>query len=234
MFHPSTNRYNGCNHPPCTGNLHRKPAEAEAEASRSGTAQLRGIGVTAGNAIEAVGLVKHYGEKAALDGVSFEVPRGTVCALLGPNGAGKTTAVRILTTLPEGRRRLGDGRRDRRDRQPNEVRRRLGLAAQDATVDALLTGRENLVMMGELHHLGRAPRCARRRAAGAVLARRRRRPAGEDLLRRHAPAARPGGDAGRRPGCCSSTSPRPGSTRARGWSCGTCWTRWSGRAPRSC
>ena len=51
------------------------------------------------NAIEAVGLVKRYGDKVALAGVSFEVRRGTVCGLLGPNGAGKTTAVRILTTL---------------------------------------------------------------------------------------------------------------------------------------
>ena len=51
------------------------------------------------NAIEVTGLVKRFGEKAALDGVSFEVPRGTVCGLLGPNGAGKTTAVRVLTTL---------------------------------------------------------------------------------------------------------------------------------------
>ena len=51
------------------------------------------------NAIEVEGLVKRFGEKVALDGVSFEVPRGTVCGLLGPNGAGKTTAVRVLTTL---------------------------------------------------------------------------------------------------------------------------------------
>ncbi len=118
--------------------------------------------VIASVAIEVQGLVKRYGDKTALDGVSFEVPRGTVCGLLGPNGAGKTTAVRVLTTLTEadegsawvaGIDVAGD---------PRAVRRVLGLAAQDATVDGLLTGRENLVMIGELHHLGR--RTARARA----------------------------------------------------------------------
>src|SRR6476646_3904579 len=118
--------------------------------------------MSSANAIEAVGLVKRFGEKTALDGVSFDVPRGTVCGLLGPNGAGKTTAVRILTTLSEadaGSASVAgiDVRRD-----PNAVRRVLGLAAQDATVDSLLTGRENLAMIGELHHLGR--RLARARA----------------------------------------------------------------------
>ncbi|WP_217912757.1 ATP-binding cassette domain-containing protein [Miltoncostaea marina] len=118
--------------------------------------------MSGGNAIEAEGLVKRFGEKTALAGVSFDVPRGTVCGLLGPNGAGKTTAVRILTTLSEptaGRARVAGI--DVQE-QPHEVRRRLGLAAQDATVDGLLTGRENLVMIGELHHLGR--RVARARA----------------------------------------------------------------------
>ena len=107
------------------------------------------------NTIEAVGLLKRYGDTVALDGVSFEVRRGTVCGLLGPNGAGKTTAVRILTTLA-----TADGGTARVAgidvaADPQAVRRRLGLAAQDATVDRLLTGRENLVMIGELHHLGR-------------------------------------------------------------------------------
>jgi ABC-2 type transport system ATP-binding protein len=118
------------------------------------------------NAIEVESLVKRYGEKVALDGVSFEVPRGTVCGLLGPNGAGKTTAVRILTTLSEpdaGTARVAgiDVGAD-----PGGVRRLLGLAAQDATVDGLLTGRENLDMIGRLHHIGRA---AARRRAGELL-----------------------------------------------------------------
>ncbi|MBJ7470621.1 MAG: ATP-binding cassette domain-containing protein [Solirubrobacteraceae bacterium] len=114
------------------------------------------------NAIEAHGLVKRFGDKTALHGVDLAVPTGTVTAVLGPNGAGKTTAVRILTTLsaPD----AGTATVAGFDvlTQAVEVRRNLGLAAQDATVDALLTGRENLIMIGELHHLGRKD--ARKRA----------------------------------------------------------------------
>ena len=119
--------------------------------------------MTERHAIEAVGLVKRYGEQAALDGVDLDVARGAVCALLGPNGAGKTTAVRVLTTLT--RPDAGTARVAGHDvlTDPVSVRRSLGLAAQDATVDGLLTGRENLEMIGELHHLGRRP--ARARAA---------------------------------------------------------------------
>ena len=115
------------------------------------------------NAIEAVGLVKRYGDTAALDGVDLDVARGTVCSLLGPNGAGKTTAVRILTTLT--RPDAGSARVAGHDVLTDAVavRAALGLAAQDATVDGLLTGRENLVMIGELHHIGR--RRAKERAA---------------------------------------------------------------------
>jgi ABC-2 type transport system ATP-binding protein len=106
-------------------------------------------------AIEATGLVKRYGEKTALAGVDLDVPRGSVCGLLGPNGAGKTTAVRVLTTLTEPDE--GSARVAGHDihADPVSVRRSIGLAAQDATVDGLLTGRENLVMIGELHHVGR-------------------------------------------------------------------------------
>jgi ABC-2 type transport system ATP-binding protein len=113
-------------------------------------------------AIEAHGLIKRYGNKAALDGVDLEVARGSVCALLGPNGAGKTTAVRVLTTLTQPD--AGTARVAGHDvvKDAVEVRRSIGLAAQDATVDGLLTGHENLTMIGELHHLGRRP--ARTRA----------------------------------------------------------------------
>src|SRR3954447_4321863 len=106
-------------------------------------------------AIEAAGLVQRYGEKPALAGVDLDVPRGSVCGLLGPNGAGKTTAVRVLTTLtaPDAGTATVAGADIAAD--PVSVRRSIGLAAQDATVDGLLTGRENLVMIGELHHLGR-------------------------------------------------------------------------------
>jgi ABC-2 type transport system ATP-binding protein len=119
------------------------------------------VNAPSSNAIEAEGLVKRYGDKVALDGVSFEVRRGTVCGLLGPNGAGKTTAVRVLTTLStadEGRARVSGV--DVAE-NPQAVRRMVGLAAQDATVDQLLTGRENLIMIGELHHLGRRVAAAR-------------------------------------------------------------------------
>ena len=106
-------------------------------------------------AVEARGLVKRYGDNTALAGIDLEVPTGTVTAVLGPNGAGKTTAVRILATLTvadEGHATVAgfDVRA-----HPTEVRRRIGLAAQDATVDPLLTGRENLVMLGELHQHSR-------------------------------------------------------------------------------
>ncbi len=115
------------------------------------------------NAVEATGLVKRYGETTALDSIDLEVPTGTVTAVLGPNGAGKTTAVRILTTLTgaDGGHATVAGFDVRT--QGTEVRRRIGLAAQDATVDPLLTGRENLVMLGELHQFSR--REAKSRAA---------------------------------------------------------------------
>ena len=114
-------------------------------------------------AILATGLVKRYGETTALAGVDITVPAGSVTAILGPNGAGKTTVVRILTTLTaasEGTAFVAGF--DVAD-APTEVRRRIGLAAQDATVDPLLTGRENLVMNGELHQRSRKE--ARVRAA---------------------------------------------------------------------
>ena len=133
-------------------------------------------------AIEAQGLVRRYGAKLALDGVDLGVERGAVCGLLGPNGAGKTTAVRLLTTLsaPDG----GSARVAGFDvvAEATEVRRRIGLAAQDATVDWLLTGRENLVMIGELHHIGR--RAAKRRA-GELLERFSLTDAADKLVREY-------------------------------------------------
>jgi len=111
--------------------------------------------------IEAEGLVKRYGETRALDGVDFAVPAGTILGLLGPNGAGKTTAVRILTTLA--RPDSGRGTVAGIDvvAHPAEVRRHIGVAAQDATLDGLLTGRQNLVLVGELSDMGRAASRAR-------------------------------------------------------------------------
>ncbi|WP_406080158.1 ATP-binding cassette domain-containing protein [Micromonospora sp. NBC_00858] len=113
-------------------------------------------------AVEAQGLVKRFGEVPALAGVDLQVPTGGVLGLLGPNGAGKTTAVRILTTLlpPD----AGRARVMGLDvvRQADAVRRVIGLSGQYAAVDAYLTGRENLRMMGRLSGLPRA--AARRRA----------------------------------------------------------------------
>jgi ABC-2 type transport system ATP-binding protein len=113
------------------------------------------------HAIEAVGLVKRYGEKLALAGIDLAVPAGTVTAVLGPNGAGKTTAVRILTTLADADEGTAVVAGHDIASDPTEVRRRIGLAAQDATVDPLLTGFENLVMIGELHQLPRRDAKAR-------------------------------------------------------------------------
>ncbi len=99
-------------------------------------------------AVEAIELVKHFGETVAVDGVSFEVPTGKVLGLLGPNGAGKTTTVRMLTTLS--RPTSGTGRVAGHDvlQDPSAVRRSMGLVGQAATVDELLTGRENLALIG--------------------------------------------------------------------------------------
>ncbi|MCV7354568.1 ABC-2 type transport system ATP-binding protein [Mycolicibacterium fluoranthenivorans] len=106
-------------------------------------------------AIEAIELVKEFGDNRAVDGVSFTVPQGAVLGLLGPNGAGKTTTVRMMTTLSEptsGTARVAGY--DVRT-QPDMVRRNMGLTGQAATVDELLTGRENIRMIGGLYGIGR-------------------------------------------------------------------------------
>ena len=102
--------------------------------------------------IEAEGLEKHFGETHALRGVDFSVPEGTILGLLGPNGAGKTTAVRILTSLtrPDAGRAVVAGIDVLR--HPAQARQRIGVAGQTASLDELLTGRENLRMVGRLYH----------------------------------------------------------------------------------
>jgi ABC-2 type transport system ATP-binding protein len=107
------------------------------------------------NAVEARGLVKHYKEVVALDGLDLEVPEGTILGLLGPNGAGKTTAVSILTTLlvPDSGTATVAGVDVLEE--PKEVRKIIGLSGQYAAVDENLTGFENLDMIGRLYHLGR-------------------------------------------------------------------------------
>jgi ABC-2 type transport system ATP-binding protein len=110
-------------------------------------------------AVEAEGLVKIYrsrkSEVRALDGVDLEVREGTVLGLLGPNGAGKTTTVRILATLLKPN--AGTARVAGFDvlREPQSVRKAIGLSGQYAAVDENLTGRENLWMFGRLYHLSR-------------------------------------------------------------------------------
>ena len=104
-------------------------------------------------AIVADGVVKHFGDVHALDGVSFTVPPGQVLGMLGPNGAGKTTAVRVLTTLlrPDAGRATVLGIDV--TREPQRVRASFGLAGQYAAVDENLTAAENLKMVGRLTHL---------------------------------------------------------------------------------
>ncbi|GAA4603115.1 ABC-2 type transport system ATP-binding protein [Actinoplanes octamycinicus] len=112
------------------------------------------------------GLRKSFGSKVVLGGIDFAVPGGTTFALLGPNGAGKTTAVRILSTLigfDGGEVTIGG--HDLR-REPEAIRRMIGVTGQFSAVDDLLTGAENLELMADLHHLERT---ARRRRVGELL-----------------------------------------------------------------
>jgi ABC-2 type transport system ATP-binding protein len=125
-------------------------------------------GTPSTDGITAEGLGKRYGELWALRDFDLRVPAGTVLGLLGHNGAGKTTAVRILTTLalPS----TGQAHVAGFDvvAEPRQVRSRIGLAAQAATVDGLLTARANLELIGRLCHL---PRTHARRRADELLAR---------------------------------------------------------------
>jgi len=116
-----------------------------------------------GSAIAVSGLRKTFGDKVVLDGIDFEVPTGSIFSLLGPNGAGKTTTVNVLTTLV-----TGDGGTVRVGghdvaTETKAVRGLIGVTGQFAAIDELLTGRENLEMIGRLFHLPAS--VARSRAA---------------------------------------------------------------------
>ncbi|MEV8523335.1 ATP-binding cassette domain-containing protein [Streptomyces sp. NPDC052000] len=115
----------------------------------------------AGNAVSVRGLVKHFGDTKALDGVDLDVREGTVLGVLGPNGAGKTTLVRCLSTLlvPDSGTAFVAGY----DvvKQPRQLRRTIGLTGQYASVDEKLSGRENLYMIGRLLDLSRKDARAR-------------------------------------------------------------------------
>ena len=108
------------------------------------------------SAIHVAGLRKSYGDHVVLDGIDLDVAEGTVFALLGPNGAGKTTMVRILSTLlaPDGGQALVAGHDIRRE--PDAVRAVIGVTGQFSAVDKLFTGEENLQLMADLRHLGKA------------------------------------------------------------------------------
>src|SRR5436189_5393398 len=113
--------------------------------------------------IETRGLCKAFGKHVVLDGIDLEVAEGTIFALLGPNGAGKTTAVHIFSTLihaDSGEVRVAG---HNLTREPAAVRAVIGVTGQFSAVDNLLTGEENLQLMADLRHLGRA--AGRRRVA---------------------------------------------------------------------
>jgi oleandomycin transport system ATP-binding protein len=112
-------------------------------------------------AIQAEGLVKHFGDTVALDGVDLVAKTGSVLGLLGPNGAGKTTAVRVLATLlrPDAGHASVGGHHVVRD--AHQVRQLIGLTGQYASVDEMLTGTENLIMIGRLLEMPRQEAKAR-------------------------------------------------------------------------
>ena len=132
--------------------------------------------------IEAHGLKKSFGATVALDGIDLEVPAGAILGMLGPNGAGKTTAVRILTTLsiPD----AGSARVSGHDvvTEAKAVQRKIGVTGQQATLDEVLTGRENLVMVGRLSGLSRARARVR---AGELLAQFELTDAGDRILKEY-------------------------------------------------
>jgi ABC-2 type transport system ATP-binding protein len=107
-------------------------------------------------AITTRGLRKSFGAKVVLDGIDLDIPGGSIFALLGPNGAGKTTTVNILSTLlaADGGTAHVAGHDPARD--PDAVRAAIGVTGQFSAVDGLLTGAENLTLLADLHHLGRA------------------------------------------------------------------------------
>ena len=117
-------------------------------------------------AVAASGLRKSFGDQVVLDGIGLAIAEGTIFALLGPNGAGKTTTVQILSTLiPADAGEVRVAGHDVRA-EPDLVRAAIGVTGQFSAVDNLLNGQENLILMADLHHLGRDE--GRRRAAALL------------------------------------------------------------------
>jgi oleandomycin transport system ATP-binding protein len=137
------------------------PCQAGVRAVPGAAVRLLGMG-TEDLVVRAEGLRKRFGKTQALDGVDLSMRRGTVLGVLGPNGAGKTTAVRVLATLlrPDEGRAFVAGVDVLKN--PQQVRRIVGLTGQYASVDEDLTGVQNLVLIGRLLDL--SGRDARRRA----------------------------------------------------------------------
>ncbi|MFC8046702.1 ATP-binding cassette domain-containing protein [Nocardia sp. NPDC057353] len=119
-------------------------------------------------AITVRNLRKSYGEQTVLDGIDLTVPQGTVFSLLGPNGAGKTTTVQILSTLIDAEDGTVQVAGHDVATERTAVRGAIGVTGQFSAVDELLTGRENLLLMADLHHL---PRAEGKRLADELLAR---------------------------------------------------------------
>jgi len=186
-------------------------------------------------AIEVDEVSKRFGATVALDAVSFTVDVGTVLALLGPNGAGKTTLVRVLTTLlvpDSGHARVGgfDVQKDART-----IRSMIGLAGQYATVDELLTGRENLELVGLLYHLDKE---LYRTRAQEALERMSLASAGDQQVKTYSGGMRRRLDLAAsligQPLSSCWTSPPPDSIRALATTCGGSSKSWSQKGQRSC
>ncbi len=118
-------------------------------------AMQNGSHVSQAPAIVVDQLVKRYGDFTAVDGVSFEVPRGEIFGFLGPNGAGKTTTISMLCTMlkPTSGRAMIAGYDVARE--PDDVRSQIGVVFQATTLDERLTARENLVFHGEVYGMTR-------------------------------------------------------------------------------
>ena len=145
--------------PPCAGNRPEARALSALDLDPASGSEHGGMKQTTA-AIAATGLRKSFGDTVVLDGIDLNVPAGTIFSLLGPNGAGKTTTVKILSTLITADAGAAAVAGHDLRREPDLVRAVIGVTGQFSAIDGLLTGRENLILMADLDHLGRS------RAAG--------------------------------------------------------------------